>query len=102
MEASSTKGFTPLLLTALSGDIEMARALIAAGADINDTGSDQTHALPLAIVSQHDDFAMFLLDEGADPNGAIHGVSALHAAAGRVSTWLAAGIASEPCSKAPG
>ena len=33
--------------------------------------------------------AYFLLEQGADPNGRIHGVSALHAAAGRVGTWLA-------------
>ena len=89
VEASSAKGFTPLLFAALNGDIELARMLIAAGADVNGTGSAGTHPLTLAIVSGHDDFAMFLLDEGADPNGRIYGVSALHAATGSVNTWLA-------------
>lgn len=89
VEASSAKGFTPLLFAARNGDIEMAQTLLAAGADINGTGSDDTHPLPLAIVSRHPDLALFLLEQGADPNGAIQSVSALHAAAGRVSTWLA-------------
>ena len=31
---------------------------------------------------------MFLLEQGADPNGAMDGVRALHAAAGNVNTWL--------------
>src|SRR5262249_20315164 len=30
----------------------------------------------------------FLLERGADPNGAIDGTTALHAAAGSVDTWL--------------
>lgn len=89
VEASSAKGFTPLLFAALNGDVELAKMLIAAGADVNGTGSEGTHPLTLAIVSRHDDFARFLLDEGADPNGQIYGVSALHAASGGVATWLA-------------
>ena len=89
VEASSAKGFTPLLFAVLNGDVELAQALLAAGADVNGTGSDSTHPLPLAIVSRHADMAYFLLEAGADPNGTIHGVSALHAAAGRVGTWLA-------------
>ena len=67
----------------------MAKILLAAGARVNDAGSDGTHALPLAIINQHDKFALFLLEQGADPNGAIDGVTALHAAAGNVTTWLA-------------
>ena len=89
VEASSAKGFTPLLFAVLNGDVEQAQALLAAGADINGTGSDGTHPLPLAIVSRQAAMAHFLLEQGADPNGRIHGVSALHAAAGRVGTWLA-------------
>jgi ankyrin repeat protein len=89
VHVSSHKGFTPLLFAARNGDIETARILLAAGARINDTGSDGTHALPLAIINQHDAFALFLLDQGADPNGSMDGVAALHAAAGNVTTWLA-------------
>jgi ankyrin repeat protein len=89
VRVSSHKGFTPLLFAARSGDIDMARVLLAAGARVNDAGSDGTHPLPLAIIHQHDKFALFLLEQGADANGAMDGVSALHAAAGNVTTWLA-------------
>ena len=66
-----------------------AEALIAAGVDVNTAGDDGPHVLPFAIVSGRDEFALFLLEQGADPNGRMGGVSALHAAAGGVSTWLA-------------
>ncbi len=85
---STAKGFPPLLFAAGNGDIEMAETLIAAGVDVNETGVDGTHALPYAIVSGHDAFALFLLEQGADPNGSMGGVRALHAAVGRVYTWL--------------
>ena len=87
--ASTAAGFTPLLFATRNGDIEMARLLLEAGVDVNHTGVDGTHALPYAIARGHDAFARFLLARGADPNGAMGGVTALHAAAGRVDTWLA-------------
>ena len=71
-----------------NGDIAAATALLAAGADVNTPGSDGTHALPLAIISGHDALARFLLDRGADPNGAMAGVPALHAAVSSVDMWL--------------
>jgi len=49
-----------------------------------------THALPLAITSGKEAFARYLLDQGADANGSMHGVSALHTAAGPVDMWLRA------------
>jgi ankyrin repeat protein len=82
------KGFTPLLFAARNGDIEMAKILIAAGVGVNETGSDGTHALPLAIKYGQPDFAFFLLDQGADANGQLGGVRALHVAAGNVDLWL--------------
>lgn len=88
VRASSKTGFTPLLFTARNGDIDGAKLLLAAGARVNDTGSDGTHALPLAILAGQDAYARFLLAAGADPNGMIGGVSALHAAAGRVDDWM--------------
>ena len=87
--ASTAAGFTPLLFAARNGDVELARLLLAAGVDVNHTGVDGTHALPYAIVRGHDAFARFLLARGANPNGAMGGVTALHAAVGRVDTWLA-------------
>src|SRR5262249_45126645 len=40
------------------------------------------------IVSAQVPFAQFLLDQGADPNGEMSGVRALHAAVGGVDLWL--------------
>ena len=85
---STAKGFTPLMFAARNGDIPMARTLIAAGVDVNDVGADGSHSLPYAIIAGQDRFAMFLLAQGADPNASLGGVRALHAAAGRVGTWL--------------
>ena len=87
--ASTAAGFTPLLFATRNGDVEMARLLLETGVDVDHTGIDGTHALPYAIIRGHDVFARFLLDRGADPNGAMGGVTALHAAVGRVDTWLA-------------
>ena len=85
---STIKGFTPLMYAAQNGDIEIAEALLAAGVDLNERSNDDTHVLPFAIVSNQDTFALFLLKHGADPNGTINGIPALHAAAGNVGVWL--------------
>lgn len=88
LRAGSKRGFTPLLHAARNGDIETAKVLLAAGVDVNETGSDGTHALPLSIISGREEMAMFLLERGADPNGKLYGVRALHAAAGNLELWL--------------
>jgi ankyrin repeat protein len=88
VHARSKIGFTPLLFAARNGDLEAAKLLIAAGVDVNEAGSDGTHALPLAIISAHDDFALFLLEQKADANGTMAGVTALHAAAGAADMWI--------------
>ena len=88
VHARSTIGFTPLLFATRNGDLESARLLLDAGARVNDIGSDGTHPLPLAIVSGHDELALALLERGADANGTMHGVGALHAAAGSVDMWM--------------
>ena len=85
---STAKGFTPLMLAASNGDVDTAQALIAAGVDVNAPSADGAHVLPYSIVRGQDAFALFLLDEGADPNGAMGGVRALHAASGDVDLWL--------------
>jgi ankyrin repeat protein len=88
VHASTSKGFTPLMIAARNGDIEMATVLLAAGVNVNEKGSDGTHVLPYAIFAGQPDFAHFLIDHGADPNARIDGVAALHAAAGAVDLWL--------------
>ena len=84
----STIGFTPLLFATRNGDIGAVETLIVAGADVNQAGDDGTHALPLAIISGHAELAEFLLAQGANPNGTMHGITALHAAVGNVDIWL--------------
>lgn len=85
------QAFSPLMAAAKNGDIEMAKVLIAAGADVNGSGSDGSHPLPYAIVAGQSEFAHFLLKQGTDPNGRLDGgITALHAAAGPVDSWLRA------------
>ena len=73
-------GSTALLFAARSGDVESARLLLAAGADVNDALPDGTSALVLAAHSGHGGVAALLLEKGADPNAAAIGYTALHAA----------------------
>ena len=79
-EETDVGGFTPLLFAARVGDVESARLLLAAGADVNDTGPDGASVLVVATHSGHRALAQFLLDQGANPNAAIVGYTALHAA----------------------
>ena len=73
-------GSTPLLFAARQGDIETARVLLAAGAAVNDTAAAGISVLVQAVHSGHGALAAYLLDEGADPNAADAGYTALHAA----------------------
>ena len=84
------QAFSPLIAAARNGDIETAGVLLAAGAGVDETGSDGAHPLAYAVIVGQVAFAHFLLERGADPNGAVDGVTALHAAAGPVRTWLKA------------
>jgi ankyrin repeat protein len=94
--ARSKNRFTSLLFAAQQGNIEIARLLIDAGADVNEAAPDgiagdtntnrafkpdtEAAALLVAIDSQHEAMARFLLDRGANPN--LHGAgrTALHSA----------------------
>ena len=73
-------GYTPLLFAARVGDLASAKLLAAAGADVNDQPPYGTSATVVAAHSGHADVAVFLLEEGADPNAADAGYTALHAA----------------------
>ena len=73
-------GFTPLLFAARHGAVDSARVLLAAGADVHDTGADGNSPLVLAAMSGHETLARYLLERGADPNAAGAGYTALHAA----------------------
>jgi ankyrin repeat protein len=95
--AYSKGGFTPLLFAVRNGHAGTVRVLLKAGADVNsmtstpasarriragsyDTGEPDafTSALVLAVANGHFELATFLLESGADPNGARQGWTALH------------------------
>ena len=64
-------GLTPLLLAAREGHTESVRALLEAGADLNQVSAgDKTSPLLIATINGHFDLAMLLLDKGADPQAA--------------------------------
>jgi ankyrin repeat protein len=61
---------TALMFAAREGDLESARLLVTAGADINVRGGDGKDALGLAIFNGSYDVASFLVDKGANVNQA--------------------------------
>ncbi len=80
LEEVTEGGSTALLFAARSGDLESARLLVAAGADVHDATADGNTALAIAAHSGHGSLAVFLLEQGADPNAAPLGYTPLHAA----------------------
>ena len=89
-------GYTPILFAARHGDVEAARRLVGADADIDDTAPTGASAVVVAAHSGHADFARFALGAGADPNDIGAGYTPLHAAILRgdqemATTLLAAG-----------
>ncbi len=73
-------GYTALLFTAQQGNVESAKILLGAGADVNDTAPIGMSALVVAAYSDHAGMGQLLLEEGADPDAAGAGYTALHAA----------------------
>ena len=59
---------TALMFAAREGDLESARALVAAGADVNAAGGDGKDALGLAIFNGNYDVASFLVDSKSNVN----------------------------------
>jgi uncharacterized protein len=108
IDARSAGGFSALLFAARAGNLEAVRALLDAGANINDTvqpeagaarpavvagvtqgnaagavrrqstGPEGTGALIIAITNAHFTLAKYLLEQGADPNADAQGWTALH------------------------
>ena len=73
-------GFTALLHAVLAGDPDCVRVLLNAGANVNEAGPDGVTALILALVKRHEQLAIILLDQGADPSPTDAGYTALHVA----------------------
>ncbi len=61
-------GMTPLLYAAREGHFESARALVEAGAHLDQVNGDKYSPLVMAITNGHIDLAQYLVDRGADPN----------------------------------
>ena len=68
-DVNAMGGMTALMFAAREGHLDAVRALVAAGADVNQVNAaDDVSVLTLAIVNGRFDVAMFLLSSGADPN----------------------------------
>ncbi|MGD1094650.1 MAG: ankyrin repeat domain-containing protein [Bryobacteraceae bacterium] len=73
-------GETALMFAVRVGDIDSAKILMAAGANVNDADAWGVSAVTLAAHSGFADVVEFLLAKGADPNAAPNGFTALHEA----------------------
>jgi ankyrin repeat protein len=81
---------TALLFAARVGDLDSAKLLVGAGANVNDEDAWGVSATALAAHSGFAEVVAFLLDKGADPNAAKAGFTALHEAVMRRDEKLAA------------
>jgi ankyrin repeat protein len=77
-DVTKQSGFTALHFALRAGALDAIKVLLKSGANINDTTSDGTGALVLAIASTHFDLADWLLEQGADPNASAQGWTPLH------------------------
>src|SRR5579863_10065704 len=85
-------GETAFMFAARVGDLDSAKLLAAAGANVNDADAWGVSATTLAAHSGFTDFVLFLLDKGADPNAAPNGFNALHEAIMRRDEKVAAAL----------
>src|SRR5438552_8898007 len=85
-------GETALMFAARVGDVESARVLVAAGANVNDNDAWGISATTLAAHSGFGGVVAFLLDKGADPNAAPNGFTALHDAIMRRDETMVAAL----------
>jgi len=93
---STQGGHNALMLAARSGYIDVAKALVAGGADVNQISKgDKTSPLLIATINGQFDLAKWLLDQGADPNAASdNGVTPLYAALN--VTWAPRALYPQP------
>src|SRR5262252_4736339 len=70
VEEFASGWLTPLMFAAREGDLESARLLVAAGADVNAVAGDGKDALGLAIFNGHYELASLLVDSKSGLNRA--------------------------------
>jgi uncharacterized protein len=87
-------GDTALMFAARVGDLDSAKLLVAAKANVNDTDAWGVSATVLAAHSGFEDLVEFLLAMGADPNAAKAGFTALHEAIMRRNERMASALLS--------
>jgi uncharacterized protein len=85
---NGANGYSAVMFAARGGDLETVRALLDAGANVNDAGRDGLSPLLLATHRGFAKLAMFLLDRGASAKYDGAGYTALHWAAGSWETEL--------------
>ena len=74
----SGPSFTALLFAAQLGQLDAARALLDAGADVDDAFPNGTSTLVVAAMNGQFELAVFLIDRNADVHAAAQGWNALH------------------------
>ena len=89
-------GHTALILAARGGYADAVKTLVAAGADVNQVSAgDKTSALLIATINGQFDLALWLLEQGANPNAAAaNGVTPLYAALN--VTWAPRALYPQP------
>jgi len=65
---SPSGGLTVLHFAARDGNLAMTRMLVEAGADLERPAGNGTRPLVTAIINNHIELSLYLLDKGADPN----------------------------------
>src|SRR5262249_24755471 len=83
---------TPLLFAARVDDLESAKLLVAAGADVNEQDAWGISGVTLAAHSGFAEMVEFLLDKKADPNAGKSGFLGIHEAIMRRDEKVAAAL----------
>ena len=90
VDAASVAGWKALQRAAQDGDLPLAQALVAAGADFDQPNDLGSSPLTNAVLRSHEDVVAFLLERGADANRrSANGIPLLHEAAAKGDTGIA-------------